>query len=188
MDIIYKIDFAILDALQKIHCAPLDYLMAFFTYLGNGGFLWIAAAAVLLIFRKTRKQGFAVALALIFELIFNEKIIKHIFARTRPFVLNPTVDTVISQPSSYSFPSGHTCTAFAAATAIFFYDRRLGTVAYAAAALIGFSRNYFYVHFPTDVLCGALLGILLGFAAAKIIRAVSERISSRASSDSEPRN
>ncbi len=171
MSVINEIDFSILDALQSIHFAVLNYIMAFFTYIGEGGAVWIAAAIALMFFKAKRPAGISAALALIFELIFNEGIIKNIFRRTRPFMINTAVDTIVHRPSSYSFPSGHTCSAFAAATAIFCFDKRLGTIAYITAALIGFSRNYFYIHYPTDVLCGALLGILLGLAAACIIKA-----------------
>ena len=117
MDIIYEIDFAILDALQKIHSGVLNVIMAFFSFIANGGAVWIAAAALLLLFKKYRTAGVAVFLSLIIELVLNEKIIKPLVARPRPFTLNPEIDTIISQPSSYSFPSGHTCSSFAAATA-----------------------------------------------------------------------
>lgn len=185
MDIIYRFDFAILDALQKIHCTLLNYLMAFFTYISEGGAIWIAAAIVMLFFAKTRRAGCSVTLALVFELLVNEQLIKNLVQRTRPFVMNPEIDTIVHRPSSYSFPSGHTCTAFAAATAIFMFDKRLGTAAYITAALIGFSRNYFYIHYPTDVLCGALLGILLGFIASRIVQAIYSRITRRKQSAPE---
>ena len=183
MDIINSIDFAILDALQKIHFALLNYIMAFFTYIGEGGAVWIAAALILMFIRSKRPAGFAAALSLIFELIFNENILKHIFHRTRPFLINTSIDTIVHRPSSYSFPSGHTCSAFAAATAIFCFDKRLGTIAYIVAALIGFSRNYFYIHYPTDVLCGALFGVLLGLAAAALIKAFIRRRQTSSSTD-----
>lgn len=179
MDIIYRIDFAILDALQNIHCAALNVFFAFFTYIGEGGAVWIAAAVIAAIFAKTRKMSVSVFTALIFELIVNEKLIKNLVARARPFTVNPAIDTIVHRPSSYSFPSGHTCSSFAAATVIFMYNRKLGIAAYAVAALIGFSRNYFYIHFPTDVLCGALVGIILGFAAVKLVEAVFNRCRSR---------
>lgn len=165
MDTIYAIDFAILEALQSIHSRALDIILAAFTYVGTAGVIWAAAALMLFAARK-RAASLAVVIALALEGLVNELIVKHIFHRPRPFVLHPWVDTVVHQPSSWSFPSGHSCAAFAAASAIFCFDKRLGAAAYAIAAVIGFSRNYFYIHFPSDVLCGALLGVLLGTAAA----------------------
>lgn len=172
MEIIYKFDFAVLFALQKIHCTLLNVFFAFFTYIGSGGILWIAAAVVLLCIRNKRTAGLAASIALILELVVNEWIIKHIFERPRPFTLHPEIDTIVAKPSSFSFPSGHTCSSFAAATAIFMFDRRLGSIAYVIAAIIGFSRNYFFIHYPTDVICGALEGVLLGLLAAVIVKRV----------------
>lgn len=174
MDSIYNIDFAILDALQKIHNPVLNVILAFFTYIGEGGIVWIAFALVLLFFKDKQKKKIsaAVLLSLILEVIFNEKIIKHIVKRPRPFTLHPNIDTIVHRPGSFSFPSGHSCCAFAAATAVFMFDKRLGIFCYITAALIAFSRNYFYIHYPTDVLCGAVLGVILGIISAVIIKAV----------------
>lgn len=176
MDIIYNFDFAILDALQRIHCTVLNVILAFFTYIGEGGAVWIAAALLMLCFAKTRKISLPVILALVMELIINENIIKQLVRRTRPFVMNPDIDTIVHKPSSYSFPSGHTCTAFAAATAIFMHNKKMGIAAYAVAVLIAFSRNYFYIHFPTDVICGAILGAAIGFCSVKITKFADSKI------------
>ena len=63
-------------------------------------------------------------------------------------------------PNSYSFPSGHSSSSFAAATALFIMNKKTGVCAYVLAFLIAFSRLYNYVHFPSDVICGIILGIL----------------------------
>jgi undecaprenyl-diphosphatase len=145
-------------------------LLAAFTYIGEGGAVWIAAAIIMTAVKKTRTGGIYVAVALVYEFIANEVLLKNIIARTRPFVLNPNIDTIVSQPTSYSFPSGHSCSAFAAATAIFMYNKRAGAIAYAVSAVIGFSRCYFYIHFPTDVICGAIFGVILGYAAVGTVK------------------
>lgn len=169
MDAVYRFDFSVLEALQEIHSPVLDVIMKFFTYAGNGAIIWAAAAVILLCIKRTRHIGNGLFIAMALDGIINELIIKNLVQRDRPFVQNPLVDTIVGQPSSYSFPSGHTCTAFASATVIFFFNKRWGIVAYVTAALIGFSRNYFYIHFPTDVLCGALEGLILGTAAVLIL-------------------
>lgn len=179
MQTIYDIDFAILDALQKIHCTFLNYLLAFFTHLGTAGGIWVVTAIVLLVMKKTRKAGFTMALALIFELAISEKLIKHLVKRPRPYTLRPEVDTFIKRLDSYSFPSGHTCASFAAATVIFYYNKKAGIAAYITAFIIGFSRNYFYMHFPTDVLCGAIEGVLFGLLAIFIVNKISEALKKR---------
>ena len=76
----------------------------------------------------------------------------------------------------WSFPSGHTLSSFAAAAALCFFHRKSGLLAFLAAALIGFSRLYASVHYPTDVLAGALLGILCGLAAAWLTDRAADRI------------
>lgn len=179
MQAIYDFDFAVLDALQKIHCTFLNYFLAFFTYIGEGGAVWIAATVIMLIIPKQRKAGIAAASALTVHLVLNEWIIKNIVRRPRPFTLNPNIDTIVHKPSSYSFPSGHSCSSFAAATVIFCFDKRLGIVAYVTAALIAFSRNYFYIHFPTDVICGSLEGIILGVLASLAVKKLTGSDSDR---------
>ena len=99
-------------------------------------------------------------------------ILKPLIARLRPFTVNTAIELLIPPPSDFSFPSGHTFASFASATAILKNNRRLGIPAIILAVLIAFSRLYLYVHYPTDVFFGLLLGILAGlignFAAGKL--------------------
>ena len=81
----------------------------------------------------------------------------------------PEMQLLIPPLSDYSFPSGHTFASFASATALFLHHRKEGTAAYLLAAVIAFSRMYLYVHFPTDILAGIILGIASGFTAFKLI-------------------
>ena len=162
----------ILDWIQTLHTSFGDSLMIFFTNLGNRGFIWIALDIVLLIFPKTRRIGIAVAFALILELILCNGVLKPLFERTRPFDINTDIDLLISPPSDFSFPSGHTASGFAAASALCFAKSRLRFPALILAALIAFSRLYLYVHFPSDVLAGILLGVLTGAAGTLLGRRV----------------
>lgn len=164
METILNIDFAILDFIQAtIKCVVLDVVMAIFTYACSKGIIWIAAAVTMLFFRKTRAIGVAVLAALILSLLLGEFGIKLLVRRPRPFLLNTNVTLSIVAPSGYSFPSGHTASSFAAAMVIAVRGKRwMGICAFVAAVMIAFSRLYFYVHFPTDVLAGAVLGVLCG--------------------------
>jgi undecaprenyl-diphosphatase len=152
-------DLAILQFIQQGRNAFLDTVLPMVTHLADKGMIWIVLGMVLLCFRKTRTCGICVLICLLVDCILGERILKHIFCRQRPCVIQPISDMLIAAPHSYSFPSGHTASSFTAATAIFLCHKRAGAVALCAAAIIGFSRLYLYVHFPTDVLCGALLGI-----------------------------
>ena len=164
-------EFKFLDFLQSIRTPVGDAIIPLITYLGEFGAVWIILAVVLLIMRKHRQVGVAVAIALIIDLILCNGILKNIFARTRPCDINTDIVLLIKHPSEYSFPSGHSAASFAAATAVYFSGaKRLGTICYLLAAVIAYTRLYLYVHFPTDVLGGALAGLLAGFIACKLTK------------------
>lgn len=157
-------EFNFLDQIQQ-HLANefLDTLIPRISSLGDAGLIWIALSVLLLLFPKTRKAGFASGAALIFMLVTGNMILKPLVARLRPFTVNTAVELLIPPPTDFSFPSGHTYASFASSTAIFRNNRRIGIPALILAALIAFSRLYLYVHYPTDVLFGILLGILAGW-------------------------
>lgn len=166
------IDFAILDFIQEtIRCDFLDYIMAFFSRIGEAGAIWITSAAIMLFFKKTRAMGVTLLFAMSLSFIVGEIGLKNIICRPRPYITNHLMDPLISPPSGYSFPSGHSSSSFAAALVIFVKNKKLGIPALIIASLIAFSRLYNYVHCPTDVLCGALLGIVC----AVIVLAVFKR-------------
>lgn len=181
-------DFSVFQWIQEnIWCGFLDKLMPIITVLGEGGWFWIVIAVVCLFSKKYRKVGITMAFALIVMLVINDLTLKNIFARVRPFNFEPFADLyamfptvegkpelLVGLPSSFSFPSGHTSSSFAAAFAILLNKKwKLGVPALIMAVLIGFSRNYLMVHYPTDVLFGALFGavyaILAYFLIAKFL-------------------
>ena len=96
-------------------------------------------------------------------------ILKNLIMRERPYIDYPAIALLISEPGGYSFPSGHTFSSFAAATAISrsvkFYGR---TAVFLLAFCIGFSRVYLFVHYPCDVIAGVVLGIIFGMISWKM--------------------
>lgn len=138
----------------------LDGVMPFASFLGNSGMIWIVLAIVMIIMPKTRAYGVMMAVALILVAFFGEMIIKPMIGRPRPCNVDYSVIMLIKRPNSFSFPSGHSSSSFAAATFVFLYHKKLGTFAFAMAVLIAFSRMYLFVHYPTDVLCGSIFGVL----------------------------
>lgn len=163
-------ELAILDFIQStFRCGFLDHLMPFITYLGDGGKIWIACTILLLLIPRTRKVGLTMALALVLDLVCCNLFLKPLVARTRPFDVNTAVQLLIERPSDYSFPSGHTASSFAAAAALYFSRKKLWIPAVILAGLIAFSRLYLYVHYPTDVLAGAVIGILMGWIASMLV-------------------
>ena len=150
----------------------LDRIMIFISSLANKGMLWIGIGMVLLLLgvkgRKWSERGLLVLLSLALNAVICNVWLKPMVARTRPYDLLG-YEILVRRLGDYSFPSGHTSASFAAATALYAIDRRWGTAAYILAVLIGFSRLYLGVHFPTDVLAGAVIGILAAKAAQWIL-------------------
>lgn len=162
----------ILDFIHKhFTCKFLDIFMPFITKFGDGGVFWIIVAVLFIIFKKTRKTGFSMGAALLIGLIIGNLILKNAFARIRPYDLNTVIQSelLVSVLSDFSFPSGHTLASFEAATVLLIRDKRFGIPAMVLAVLIALSRLYLYVHYPTDVLAGAVLGIGIAFLACFII-------------------
>lgn len=160
----------ILNAIQGIRNPLLDQIMVALTTLGNKGIIWILLAVFLLARKKTRRAGFVVSAALCLDLLFCNVLLKPLVARTRPCDVNTAVQLLISRPADFSFPSGHTAASFAAVSAFWAAGKKkFSLVLLPLALLIAFSRLYLYVHYPTDVLGGAVVGIVCGVLAAAAV-------------------
>lgn len=184
------IELGILDWIQTLHTPFLDAFMSAFTKLGDAGIIWILLTLVLLLFPKTRKTGLVLMAALLVDVVLCNGILKNLVARTRPFDVNTAVSLLVAKPRDFSFPSGHTAASFASIAALYLVNRdgtRLGApvrltnilwkVALVVGCLLAFSRLYLYVHFPTDILGGILVGILSGYLGYQIcIRLESRRM------------
>lgn len=142
--------------------------MPLVTRLGNGGAVWVLCTLLLLLFPKTRRAGAAMAAALGVEMLCCNLLLKPLVARVRPCDVNSAVRLLIPRPRDFSFPSGHTGASFAAASALHLSGSPLRLPALCLAALIGFSRLYLYVHYPSDVLGGILLGTASGWLGSRI--------------------
>lgn len=167
-----RLELNILHAIQRLHTDWLDQFMIFITSLSNHSEIWILCAVVLICSKKTRKSGITVCISLIIMFILGNAILKNIFARPRPCWIDPSIKLLIENPKDFSFPSGHTYSSFAAAISIFLYEKKLGIYAIALASMIAFSRMYLFVHFPTDILGGIMMGIITAYFA----RYITEKI------------
>ena len=151
---------------ESVRNPILNPIMVFITSLGDEGMIWIAATIALLIPKKTRKVGAMSAVALLGSLLINNYFLKNLVQRPRPFVTFTDIQILIPTPSEFSFPSGHTSSSFAAAAVFYrFLPKKLGVPSVILAGLIGFSRLYVGVHYPTDVIAGIIMGILLSYGA-----------------------
>ncbi len=151
--------------------------MLLITGLGSLGRIWILLSLILLCFRRTRRAGAAGLLALLFSLVVNNLFLKNLVGRIRPYEVVEGLVLLTRRAGDFSFPSGHAGTSFAAATAIFLSLPRCRWkwLLYVLAALIAFSRLYVGIHYPTDVIAGAVIGALCGLAAARIAAAAWKR-------------
>lgn len=171
MEYITNVDFTVLNWLHNtLSCGFLDSVMPVITKLGSKGAIWLAIAFVMMCTKKYRSCGIIMVITLIAGVLIGNVFLKNVIARPRPCWINSEFDMLIGVPRDYSFPSGHTLSSAAAATVLTLENRKFGFGAIPAAALIAFSRLYLYVHFPTDVIGGALIGIAIGYAAFKLIK------------------
>ncbi|ETP73905.1 PAP2 superfamily protein [Lachnospiraceae bacterium JC7] len=152
-----------------VRTAFLDsFFLTLTSIVGSYGQLFLITGILMTVFKKTRKTGIALLLLYFGVLLFGQLLLKNLFSRPRPCQIDQTFALLIARPTSSSFPSTHSSWAFGAATVVFLNYRKAGAVLFIFAALIAFSRLYLFMHFPTDVLFGILMGIILGIAAVKL--------------------
>ena len=177
-------DLPILDWIAgNLYCDFLDFIMPIITMFGDAGIFWMAWAAVLLIFPKTRKIGLAMGIALALGLVVCNLTLKPLVARIRPYTFQlehfqKYIVLLVETPHDYSFPSGHTIASFEAAGVLLMKNKKMGIPAMVLAVLIAFSRMYLYVHYPTDVLVSVVLGLAfawLGILLAEKLWALLQR-------------
>ena len=182
-DSFLSFDLSVFQWIQGIQNDFLDAVLVGVTTLGNAGAIFIVLGLGLFITKKYRKAGFAVIVALLVMLICNDLFLKELFARPRPFNLFDSdpqkyaewgrayiYPELVQKPSSYSFPSGHTSSAFAAAIALLWQNRKWGVPVTIFAALMGFSRIYVEVHYCTDVIAGVVSGAVCALVAVLIVK------------------
>ena len=163
--------------------------MKFISMLCNGGCFWIALCLILLLFKKTRRLGIICTLSLLMTFLICNLCIKPVVNRTRPWITFPEVTAFLPPPGDASFPSGHSANSMGTAWAMFLatmpvkigtrksYEdvpclgwkgsgadprmmHRLSIILVVLAVLIGISRLYLGMHYPSDVICGLLLGMI----------------------------
>ena len=164
---------------QHLRSGVLDVVVPVFTSLANHGEIWILLALLLMFRKQTRLTGLSVGAGLLADYVVCNLSLKPLVGRLRPFVVNPAVELLIEAPHDASFPSGHTAVSFAAVAALKTAGSPLWKPAAVLATLIALSRLYLYVHWPTDILGGVVVGWLCGALAAKLVHLGAEKFRKR---------
>ena len=156
-----------------------DFLTPFFVFitkLGDVGMIWIVLTLILMCNKKTRKTGVISAVALLLSLLFCNVLLKNLVQRVRPYEVIDTLTILVERQKDFSFPSGHTSASFAAGI-VFFRNlpKKFGVPAVILACLISFSRLYIGVHYPTDVICSIVFGVVLAFLSEQLCRKILRR-------------
>lgn len=177
MDIIQNMDHNILQVIQiNMRSSIMDKTMPLITSLGNGLTIWMIIGIILAIKKEYRRYGIMIIFSLVLCFIIGNLSLKPLVARARPFDAKPLLDKLlISPPTDFSFPSGHTMCSFASGVIIFYMNKKIGIFALILSSSIGFSRLYLYVHYPSDVFCGMVIGILIGTASIIMFNNIEKR-------------
>ena len=139
-----------------------DDIVVFISKLGDMGFIWVVFGIIFLFPRKTRRAAILSLAALVCAHLLCNEVIKDYVCRIRPYDVIDGLSILIDRPTDYSFPSGHAMCSFAAAIVYFRHQpRRLGVPMLVIAIVIAASRLYIGVHYPSDVIIGALLGTII---------------------------
>ena len=154
-------EFAVLDWIQaNLRSPAMDVLMPAITALGNSVLVWIVLTGILILMPKHRTIGIAVMTGLLLEVVCCNLVLKPLVARILPCDVNTEVVLLNARPDDFSFPSGHTGASFSAAASLYFSRSKFWIPALILAVLIAFPRLYLYVHYPTDISAGMLLGVM----------------------------
>ena len=162
---------------EHLRFVALTPVMRVLSLLGDKGAFWIVLSLILLAFRRTRRLGVCCVVSMALTFLVVNCAIKPLIARTRPYDLFSEIQILTHTERDFSFPSGHSANSFAVAWILYrMAPRKYGVPAVVFAALIAFSRLYVGVHYPTDVLAGIAIAIVMAELTVRQLPRVEEKV------------
>jgi undecaprenyl-diphosphatase len=171
MDQLLALDYRLFILINHLpHFAWSNAVAKFFSGIGTSGLIWFVIGCFLFLREEQRDHRFFVTVMSVGlgTIILVEAILKPLVHRVRPAYLQGTL--LVAGVSGYSFPSTHASISWAMAEVLSLYDPRLRVVWYLLATCISLSRIYLGVHYPTDVIFGAVLGWAIGKGISMLIQ------------------
>jgi undecaprenyl-diphosphatase len=157
------LDSSILHFVIQLRRPWLDDVMLLASALGAGGFIWWVTAVITMVFPNKRAAAWRMLLAGVFTWAVSEYALKPAFDRSRPFEVDASIVVIDGKPATGAFPSGHAAMAVAFAVAGSRMLSRSKFIWWPLAAIVAVSRVYIGVHWPSDVVAGALLGLAIAW-------------------------
>lgn len=183
---------------QTLHGWPvLNLIFRYITVLGDGGFAWFLLGIILACIKKTRRMGLTVVAGVLVLGSLNNYVIKILVARPRPFnvvggeelkiFVNATITPLINvgnihlfgMSTDSAFMSGHTVSSVAAATIVYSFNKKIGIPVIVVAALVALSRLFLVVHYPTDVIAGAIFAIAGALGIVWVSNLINKKIQAK---------
>jgi undecaprenyl-diphosphatase len=147
---------------MKLKNKYFDRAMPFITHCNDYGIIYVSLILSSIIFKYRTDVAAKLFIALALGFSLGAGLLKHLIVRYRPICKNPDYKLLVKTPKTSSFPSGHTTSSFAVFGVFWGLDSKLVYIFLGIAILIAFSRLYLYLHYPSDVVVGIILGLICG--------------------------
>jgi undecaprenyl-diphosphatase len=171
--VVARWDRAVVESFQSAHWGPADWTFELLSDWWVKSLVIIGIGLLADLWLRRKPTTALLATAAFFAASWIDGLLKDAFERPRPPVVDPAIHPLVAVPHSYSMPSGHASTAFAAAVAVGLVYERLRWPLLALAVVIGVSRVWLGVHYLSDVLAGAVLGTIVAVALWLVFRAAA---------------
>jgi undecaprenyl-diphosphatase len=157
----------------KGHSRPLEVMLTALSQSGNWGLIWLALAVVFFAAGTDNgRAGLVFMPVTVYLTLAVNYGIKVALKRERPIASEPELRPLVGVPSSKSFPSSHAAMSFAAAVVFTYFHTALWPLFFGLALVISWTRVYVGVHYPSDVIAGTMVGLIMGTGLAMLLGSI----------------